>query len=229
MVAIVICCGHGKEIPMLRRSLALAAASLATMALVIGIAPITSSSVVAKERDEYGRLFLKDVTGDAAIIKYYDKKFGLKFKDGFVYINNLKCWPYGRCFVEGKISGDIYDHYWKFILKVYPADFKAPAWLYKEDDDHYGPYAAASDYPYKPRPPRPPKDECKLSLDIGKIKLVQYDYSSKYKKYPTIIFIDPDPADLYVKDRYYKKQLCDLAKPSYGDEEPPKDPYVEVK
>ncbi len=229
---------------MLRRSLALAATSLATMAMVMGITSISSSSAGAKERDDYGKLFLKNVTGDAAIIKYYDKKFGLKFKDGFVYIYNLKCWPYGRCFVEGNISGSIFDSYWKFVLYVKKADFKAPAWLYKEEDYHHGPYAADGGYPpypppppppphkppYPPYPPYPPKDDCKLSLDIGKIKLVQYDYGYKYKKYPTYIFIDPDPAELYVGDRYYKKQLCDLAKPSYGDEEPPHPgPYVEVK
>jgi hypothetical protein len=215
----------------------LAATSLATVAMVMGFASITSSTASAKERDEYGRLFLKDVTGEAAIIKYYDKKFGLKFKDGFIYIYNLKCWPYGRCFVEGNISGKIYEGaYWKFILEVKKADFKAPAWLYKEEDYHHGPYAADGGYPPPPppppphKPPYPPKDDCKLSLDIGKIKLVQYDYSYKYKKYPTYVFIDPDPADLYVTDRYYKKQLCDLAKPSYGDEEPPHEhPYVEAK
>lgn len=223
---------------MLRRRLAMAVTSLATLALLTGIAPSTSSSAVAKEKDEYGKLFLKDVTGDAAIIRYYEKKFGLKFKDGYILIYNLKCWPYGRCFVEGKIWDDIYDSYWRFILKVKPAYFKAPAWLYKEEDYHPGPYAAEGGYPppYPPpdKPPYPPpypppKDDCKLSLDIGKIKIVQYDYSYKYKKYPTLIFIDPDPADLYVKDRYFKKQLCDLAKPSYGEEEPPEHPYVEVK
>lgn len=223
---------------MLRRSLALAATSLATVAMVMGFASITSSPASAKERDEYGRLFLKDVTGDAAVIKYYDKKFGLNFKYGFIYIYNLKCWPYGRCFVEGNISGKIFEGaYWKFILEVKKADFKAPAWLYKEEDYRHGPYAADAGYPYPPPPPPhkppyppPPKDDCKLSLDIGKIKIVQYDYSYKYKKYPTYIFIDPDPADLYVKDRYYKKQLCDLAKPSYGEEEPPHErPYVEAK
>ena len=78
---------------MLRRSLALAATSLATMAMVMGLTSITSSPAGAKEKDDYGRLFLKDVKGDAAIIKYYDKKFGLNFKDGFIYIYKLKCWP----------------------------------------------------------------------------------------------------------------------------------------
>lgn len=213
---------------MLRRRLAMAATSLATLALVAGIAPSTSSSAIAKERDEYGKLFLKDVSGDAAIIRYYEKKFDLKFKDGYILIYSLKCWPYGRCFVEGKIWDDIYDSYWKFILKVKPAYFKAPAWLYKEEDEHHYPWAAEAKYPYPPpyKPPR--KDDCKLTLDIGKIKIIQYDYSYSYKKYPTLIFIDPYPQDLYVKDEYFKKRLCELAKP-YEEEQPPEKPYVDVK
>ncbi len=108
------------------------------------------------------------------------------------------------------------DEYWRFVTFVYPTYFKAQAWLYKEDE--YGSYkgAAAARYPYKP-----PKD-CDLEIDIGKIKVEQFDKKDYYKKLPTLIFIDPDRQKLYVSDDYYRQKLCKVAKSSY--ENPPYGP-----
>ena len=197
---------------MLRRKSTSAAYGLAIAAFLAGVSSITSKAAIAGERDDYKKLVLYDVKGDATIIKffpYFLKREGLNFKYGTIYIDKLRCWFYGSCYVEGKITGKIFDDYWQFVTFVYPTYFKAQAWLYKEDD--YGSYtgATAAKYPHKP-----PKD-CDLEIDIGKIKVEQFDRKDFYKKFPTLIFIDPDRQDLYVRDDYYRQKLCEVAKSSY--------------
>ncbi len=95
---------------MLRRSSTSAAYGLAIAAFLAGVSPITSKAAFADGRDDYNKLVLYKAKGDATIIKffpYFFKKEGLNFKDGTIYIDKLRCWFYGNCYVEGKITGKI--------------------------------------------------------------------------------------------------------------------------
>jgi hypothetical protein len=195
---------------MQRRVLASACSAVAVATLLASVSPVLSATAQADEmkRDDYKKLVLYDVKGDAKIVKKYGYIYKvedyLEFKNGVIYIKKLKCY-YGYCDIKGIISGSIFDKYYKLKAVLYYEDFKAKAILYKKDD--YPDYPTTASYV-----PPPKDDKCDLEIDIGVIKVVQYDKYDKYKKFPKIIFIDPDKQDLYVKDSYLKKYLCEQAK-----------------
>jgi hypothetical protein len=203
-----------REVNAMKRRLLVSTSSvLAISALFSGILAFASTAANADEKKPYDKkLVLYDVKGDAKIIKKYGYIYKIEddllFKKGVIYVKKLKCY-YGYCDVKGTISGSIFDKYWRIKHVLYYEDFKAKAILYKKDD--YPDYPTVATY--VPKPPKPPKeDKCELEIDIGVIKIVDYDKYDKYKKFPKIIFVDPDKQDLYVKDPYLKKYLCEQAK-----------------
>jgi hypothetical protein len=189
------------------RLLVLASSAVAIAALLVGISPPASAAAAVDQKKSYDKkLVLYDVKGDAKIIKKYGHIYkvydDLEFKKGKIYIDKIKCY-YGYCDLKGNVSGYIYDHYYKLAELSYEG-FKAKAIIYKKE--YYQDYQGASYHP------KPPEEKCDVEIDIGVIKIVDKEEYDRYGKQVKIIFVDPDRQELYVKDPYRNKYLCEQAK-----------------